>query len=160
MQPFLAAEPGSYYGVFGIKIPPLGFTIPHLSFCFFHFLLKQARLTEQQSCINSAVCFSNQLLKDFQPGIGMATRKQTLISTVEKHELDFLASVVAEKMMKECFYLQADVPTVILVCMLSLSTSTLLRMTASRATRMYVRLMSNTIDVPETHTHTRHVTHV
>lgn len=75
----------------------------------------------------------------------------------------FLASVVAEKMMTECFYLQADVPTVILVCMLSLSTSTLLRMTASRATRMYVRLMSNTIDVPETHTHThihtRHVTH-
>lgn len=48
--------------------------------------------------------------------------------------------------------LQVDVPTVILVCMLSLSTSTLLRMTASRATRMYVRLMSNTIDVPETHT--------
>ena len=35
--------------------------------------------------------------------------------------------------------------------MLSLSTSTLLRMTANRATRMYVRLMSNTIDVPETH---------
>lgn len=47
--------------------------------------------------------------------------------------------------------LRADVPTVILVCMLSLSTSTLLRMTASRATTMYVRLMSNTIDVPETH---------
>lgn len=45
-------------------------------------------------------------------------------------------------------------PTVILVCMLSLSTSTLLRMTAIRATRMYVRLMSNTMDVPETHTHT------
>lgn len=43
-------------------------------------------------------------------------------------------------------------PTVILVCMLSLSTSTLLRMTANRATRMYVRLMSNTMDVPETHT--------
>lgn len=34
--------------------------------------------------------------------------------------------------------------------MLSLSTSTLLRMTANRATRMYVRLMSNTMDVPET----------
>lgn len=48
--------------------------------------------------------------------------------------------------------LRADVPTVILVCMLSLSTSTLLRMTASRATTMYVRLMSNTIDVPGTHT--------
>lgn len=45
-----------------------------------------------------------------------------------------------------------DLPTVILVCMLSLSTNTLLRMTANRATRMYVRLMSNTMDVPETHT--------
>lgn len=48
-------------------------------------------------------------------------------------------------------FLRAHVPTVILVCMLSLSTSTLLRMTASRATRMYVRLMSNTMEVPETH---------
>lgn len=47
--------------------------------------------------------------------------------------------------------LSSDLPTVILVCMLSLSTNTLLRMTASRATKMYVRLMSNTIDVPETH---------
>lgn len=65
------------------------------------------------------------------------------------------------KMMKECFFQQVDVPTVILVCMLSLSTSTLLRMTASRATTMYVRLMSNTIDVPETHTAAaRHVTRV
>lgn len=42
-------------------------------------------------------------------------------------------------------------PTVILVCMLSLSTSTLLRMTASSATRMYVRLMSKTMDDPATH---------
>lgn len=46
----------------------------------------------------------------------------------------------------------SDLPTVILVCMLSLSTRTLLRITANRATRMYVRLMSNTIEVPETHT--------
>lgn len=36
--------------------------------------------------------------------------------------------------------------------MLSLSTRTLLRITANRATRMYVRLMSNTIEVPETNT--------
>lgn len=40
------------------------------------------------------------------------------------------------------------VPVVILVCRLSLSTSALFRSTATSATRMYVRLMSNTIEVP------------
>lgn len=49
-----------------------------------------------------------------------------------------------------CSWRLSDLPTVILVCMLSRSTSTLLRMTANKATKMYVRLMSNTIDVPET----------
>lgn len=40
------------------------------------------------------------------------------------------------------------VPVVILVCRLSLSTSALFSSTATRATKMYVRLMSNTIEVP------------
>lgn len=88
---------------------------------------------------------------------------QKFIKTVE-NELEILVQVMAEKHLKKderVFFQQVDVPTVILVCMLSLSTSTLLRMTASRATTMYVRLMSNTIDVPETHTAAaRHVTRV
>lgn len=50
-----------------------------------------------------------------------------------------------------CVYIylhEHDLPTVILVCRLSISTKTLFSTTATRATRIYVRLMSNTIDVP------------
>ncbi len=42
-------------------------------------------------------------------------------------------------------------PTVILVCRLSISTRTLFRITAARATIIYVKPMSNTMDVPERH---------
>lgn len=41
-----------------------------------------------------------------------------------------------------------SVPAVIRVCRFSLSTSALFRSTATSATKMYVRLMSNTIEVP------------
>lgn len=47
-----------------------------------------------------------------------------------------------------CISVQTDLPTVILVCRLSISTRTLFSTTATRATRIYVRLMSNTMDVP------------
>jgi len=40
-------------------------------------------------------------------------------------------------------------PTQMRVCKLSLSTSALFTMTALRATSIYVKLMSNTIEVPD-----------
>lgn len=46
-------------------------------------------------------------------------------------------------------------PTQMRVCKLSLSTSALFTMTALRATSMYVKLMSNTIEVPDSGTDQR-----